>query len=428
MQPQGYYSYLTANLPFYILLLLSASIPFPFNTDKVALIILVVLAVLEVIKYKSCPDFRLTNVFTLIPPVAFFFVLLIGLAYSSDLNLGWRKIETSLPILAVSLIAYTFSKSVVTDRKIEALLITFVVSNLISIVYCFAALTLNTDLEITASTSFNIYTRDNLANQLTIHPIYIALTTAASMQVLFYFLIQRKHSLPAKLFWITCQLISFLFIILLGAKMALIAVVGTTLFWISVYIIKNRKVVVGIILTLLLILSVMGSIVYIPNINKRFTEIQNTPLTPPRGLAHNSTNLRIGQLFCSLEIIKANWMIGVGTGDYEKALNYCYETRAYSEVLYRDSYNAHNQYLQTWIMVGLVGVIILILLLFAPVYYSLINKDWLTLSVFLTFIICFVTESYLQSSKGVVLFSFFYIIFLFRNTYNSRYQTVTNKQ
>jgi O-antigen ligase len=111
--------------------------------------------------------------------------------------------------------------------------------------------------------------------------------------------------------------------------------------------------------------------------------------------------------------IKANpnvWF-GVGTGDYKKELNQYYidhQMPAYA----RESYNAHNQFLQILFSNGIIGLIAVLTLLVRPLYLSIQNQNVLGALTFFPFLIYGMTEVFLGRFQGVVFFALLHQAFI----------------
>ena len=73
---------------------------------------------------------------------------------------------------------------------------------------------------------------------------------------------------------------------------------------------------------------------------------------------------------CSIEIIKENVFFGVGTGDVKTELNKKYEEKNIQQAL-KDNLNSHNQFLQTYVAIGLPGFILLLASLLLPLLYGI---------------------------------------------------------
>ncbi len=68
--------------------------------------------------------------------------------------------------------------------------------------------------------------------------------------------------------------------------------------------------------------------------------------------------------------------------------------------------NFHNQFLQTWAEVGILGFLLLVFLMFRPFFLK--NQHPLFLIFVSLTLIGFLTESMLERQAGVVLFAFMY--------------------
>jgi O-antigen ligase len=114
-------------------------------------------------------------------------------------------------------------------------------------------------------------------------------------------------------------------------------------------------------------------------------------------------------------------LIGVGPGDTQDELQKCYQLDEDKNwaLLYRPDfqYNAHSQYLQTFIDLGIVGLLLFLATLVVAAFIAIKHYDYLFLSFVVLFSFACLTESMLELNKGIVFFSFF--ISLFLNRYNS---------
>jgi len=69
--------------------------------------------------------------------------------------------------------------------------------------------------------------------------------------------------------------------------------------------------------------------------------------------------------------------------------------------------NAHNQYLQTMITLGIIGLIVLLLNLILPALYSMEQKHYLYLVFLILIGFNLLFESMLETQAGVVFYAFF---------------------
>lgn len=73
--------------------------------------------------------------------------------------------------------------------------------------------------------------------------------------------------------------------------------------------------------------------------------------------------------------------------------------------------NFHNQYIQVFAELGIVGFVLLILILFLNTKNAFKNKDFLHIAFAILMLSLFLTESFLWRQRGVVFFTVFYCLF-----------------
>ena len=73
--------------------------------------------------------------------------------------------------------------------------------------------------------------------------------------------------------------------------------------------------------------------------------------------------------------------------------------------------NFHNQYIQVFAELGIVGFVLLLLILFINLKNALKNKDFVHIAFAILMISLFLTESFLWRQRGVVFFIVFYCLF-----------------
>src|SRR5690606_4992269 len=119
----------------------------------------------------------------------------------------------------------------------------------------------------------------------------------------------------------------------------------------------------------------------------------------------------------SVELIKDSPLLGYGAGDTQKALNTVYKEKGYVHPL-REQYNAHNQFLQSWLEKGLFGLIVFISIIGIIVQKAFINRHnrFILLSIVSVLIINALFESYLNRYSGISFFAFFCCLALTSST------------
>jgi O-antigen ligase len=200
--------------------------------------------------------------------------------------------------------------------------------------------------------------------------------------------------------------------VILSSKISIIAfVVGQiVLLYLHIHRVNVRRV---IIITILMVFTV--AVFKISFLRARFVdELISAPLTPPVGVATNSTNIRIGIYHCVLDLAGDHWLFGVGVGDVQDSLNKCYEqyqTEVYKEI----DYNSHNNFFDILLSGGIVAFVALLVLFFINCRDSLINDNIMFVVMIVLMAICMMAENILSRNHGVVFYSLFCSLFMKEN-------------
>ena len=76
--------------------------------------------------------------------------------------------------------------------------------------------------------------------------------------------------------------------------------------------------------------------------------------------------------------------------------------------------NFHNQYIQIFAELGLIGFVLLVLILFINLKNALNNKDFIHIAFAILMISLFLTESFLWRQRGMIFFALFYCLFNYK--------------
>lgn len=390
------------DLSFYLFLVFSATLPFAVSLSNFALAAVVISLFLQA-KQSNLSGFKQEKLSLLV--AAFFSLHLIGLIYSDNLTYGLFNIEKKLSLLLLPM-AFILAKPHLDKTKLKSILVAFLTgitisSSIILFIAFFRHITL-------PSFNLDLFFRTEAINFIQLHPSYFTLYSGFGVLIAINYLF--NHSILGKLLLITSIIVNLLVMFFLAARMPLLACFISFLV-LGFLQLKTKKAFIAFAAGVILLLSA-GYLAYqsSPALKRRFREISETKLAPPVGIHHNSTNLRVAQMICTLDILKENWLLGLGTGDYQDHLNNCYETNGWSEVLYKKSFNPHNQFLETWLALGLPGLISLITILVYGMYNGFKKKDPLFLSFLVLFTLCCMTESMLEKNKGIFFFIFFLLL------------------
>ena len=112
------------------------------------------------------------------------------------------------------------------------------------------------------------------------------------------------------------------------------------------------------------------------------------------------------------EIFKKNAVFGVGTGDTESELTKEYKKEHFNK-LEKRKFNAHNEFVETILRLGIVGMTFFLFIFLSGAYLAFKNRNYFLLFFFVISAINFFFESMLNRVAGVIFWSFFLNFLLF---------------
>ena len=259
---------------------------------------------------------------------------------------------------------------------------------------------------------------------------------------LFYFL--TKESKKSLDFILTCYL--FLFLILLSSKI----IIFTTILLIAIFFFFYSKSANKMRLRNLIIVgSIISTIFYFETIKEKLqfefniksdSNIGHTVISKKEVGSNiismkeawfnekfnqtdyfSGSSFRVYQTRLFFEFLKEEPIFWTGFGlnaSYKKLEEkgiYYNVFQGNDEVEGYQKKNFHNQYIQVFAELGVVGFLILLLILGLNLKNALKNKDFIHIAFAILMISLFLTESFLWRQRGVVFFTLFYCLFNVKN-------------
>ncbi len=265
--------------------------------------------------------------------------------------------------------------------------------------------------ELTSHPAFSHYLRTYFEDATSIHPTYASIFLGISFLIFFYRLITSFSKEKNKLvfFYILGCLLSLVFLSILASRAPFAGtIIGASILY--AFLIHNRTNFIWF--SAGVVILVLGIYFLVPSFSARFNEVSTQNMGLPDAESQNSFNIRTGIYKCSFEIIKDNWLVGVGPGNLQTELNQCYN-KISKEVYEVRDYNTHNQYLDYWASMGILAPILLLLLFGWVLIKNFHQKNWLAIAICALFFTTFFTENVLLRQNGVVIFSLFMSLFGF---------------
>lgn len=320
----------------------------------------------------------------------------VGMFYAIDTAAGVGTFETYFPLLVFPVVFFTirFSKA-----DANFIFITFLVSSVGWALYCliFEVILHMKGYGYLFPVNFDYFKLSELTRGANISPPYLGLYMAFALIIAAF--LYTEGRMPVYVY-ILISVFLLLFMILSGARTAVFAAISALiLFWIAHGKIK-LVLVAAFFLSVMLFVMSRDIVLYNRVLDAVTLEQRGT------GRSYTSLSLRLDKWNAAWSVFSENVFFGVGTGGTKAALHERYSVLGIEEAAERN-YNAHNQYLETAVMLGLMGLLCLSGCLAFGFYKSFASRDWVYFFMLFIFCICLFTESMLERQRGIVFFSFF---------------------
>jgi O-antigen ligase len=323
-----------------------------------------------------------------------YLVYLIGLLYTSNSSFGMREIEYKLALLLMPIIIGVTPK--MSNKTLNYLLVAFLISNFVTAISCLVInLVENQFSYIPTYTELSVF----------VSPNYFIIYIDFCIVVMLNKVAKEKNSKGIALI-ILLLLFFICFNLLLASKMG-IMIMAIILIYYGFKYLKRYSIFLP---PALIFLGLAFGTIFIntnPKAKSRFTNLKSA-LNSERIDKNTTESSRIRLLVWeqAVNIIKEHPLIGVGTGDSKDSLLEKYKRAGISHAL-SNRYNAHNQYLEWLITLGVLGFIVLEGYLVYLFWIALKNRNHLLKWFIVIFSLAFLTESVLETQAGLIFFSTF---------------------
>jgi len=247
------------------------------------------------------------------------------------------------------------------------------------------------------------------------HPSYISMyfNFAIAIVALEWLDFRQNYTFLAKIGMAILILYFIVLIFLLGSKSGLIILIMLAFLLVLYQVFVRKKFWMGLITIVGSILVFYCGITFFSYTAERVNlSIENiTNHQESKIKSDNSILTRIEIWKDSWQIIRENWLYGVGTGDVKDVLLDKYK-KDHFLIAYEGRRNAHGQFLQTFIALGITGFLVLLTMIFIPAWSAIRDKYYLYFVFLLIFAINIIVESMLENQAGVIFYAFFNV-FLF---------------
>lgn len=332
-----------------------------------------------------------------------YFIYLIGLLYTHNMEYARFDIEVKLSLLVFPLLFATIDGRVFSFIRINYIFLTFIAGCLAASIVCLGNAMIRYGE--TGEAGMFFYTQLSIFH----HAGYLAMFVNFAIVLVVFLTHDHVHLFKWwHLVLITLLLVFFnLMVVLLSSKMGILTLFVIYLLMTYIFFFRQPsriKAVYPIGLLAIVILFMLSSPQTMERVERTTTVVEN--IDSLQSDAEESTGERILVWQSAWHIIQQHPLVGVGTGDVKDALLEEYSIQGI-KYAYSRNLNAHNQYLQTYLSVGLIGFLVLVAMLVLPGIMAFIRKDYIYFFFILLFGMNILTESMFENQAGVVFYAFF---------------------
>lgn len=401
-------------------------------------------------------------------------IYLVGMIYTENTSTGWTQVSKKLGFLIFPLIFLFSDMSYLTKKRFRAIgyalvigCILFFFMNLFHAIYDY----------IFNDATVNRFFDEGLMKLYYVHHSYLSMY--AELGLMFCFLgIFEDNNRKIKIINALAYVVLVFFVILVRSRAGLICLVLMFVLqwnWLT-FIIKKKKI--GVVMGCVFVIAVIAGCLAFPQSVSRITTTISDVTT------EHSSDHRLVQFKGYRQVLKDNWIFGVGTGDRSDAIMASYheykdsvvekispemagvidrfidkqyyepsdnmrnsvreeaEKRGYDPDLVNSYYvdylfinyaidkeiNAHNMFFETIISVGIVGLLLVLAYFIIPLvlWIKLKKFDVLFFSFLMMIAFNAMFESVFEVQMGIIFFCFFNSL-LFWNNFIAENQLNTDK-
>lgn len=243
-----------------------------------------------------------------------------------------------------------------------------------------------------------------------IHPTYYGIYCCFSLSILLF---DSNSNFKSIRFVVLFSLLT-LSLLLVAPKISLLIFAGTILYFILFILKKSNKVKLTIIAILILLFS--SSVMILPFLQQRLLELISGLSSDQTTALENSVRFRQLILQIDLNLLKENWLFGIGPVQLQHQLDMAYAHAAALSHIKINSYNTHNEYLNQWISFGLLGFVYFIFVFSLQLKKAIQLNSKLYLFLLLNVMMTCLTENILSRQHGILFVAFFTALFYYSNT------------
>ncbi|MBA3971274.1 MAG: O-antigen ligase family protein [Bacteroidetes bacterium] len=338
--------------------------------------------------------------------ISFFMIHLLGLIYTENIDAGLFDVQVKLSLLIFPLL---FVSKPLNAMRVNAVFVSFIAGGIVCSVIMLSR----------ALYTYYALGENNFFYQafsFLVHPSYLSMYFNLSISWILLNLFTRKsnHTFSKTISVLVILFFTFI-IVLLSSKMGLLTLILIYFGFIIAFIVNRKKYLLGITSLVVMSVLVFSLIRFVPEIRDRFNNAVTAMSSSSEDQSQSeSTAVRLLIWKAANQVISENFLFGAGTGDAKDALVKEYEKQGMTGALHH-KLNAHNEFYQVFVSIGVIGFIVFLLCLVFPLSEALKASNMLYILFLLIMILNFVPESMFETQAGVMFYAFFNSLLCFSN-------------
>lgn len=331
--------------------------------------------------------------------VAYWLLYAVSAIVSTDHAEGWATASTKLHFLLLPLLCLCNDTSYLTRNRLRALFQVLTATLLVRFVACLVIDGIQYLKGIPLATL-----KDWQMDPLGLHHNYLALYLVTALAFLYTQFARIDRSTRKRMILLipaAIALITYLFLSSSRSGIITLALLLTTCLSHLVFIRKRYKA--ALIVVLFSGVLATGLFLCMPSLGARFSALHKNRVPDEREILWN----------CGMKTAQEKLLFGYGSGDYMPPLMEAYTQRGYHKAV-QETLGTHNQYLETVLETGIVGLAFMLFMLFAPLALSL-GKKRRNLLVTLTVLVIasqIMFESMLNRQMGAQFIALVYCLLI----------------
>lgn len=362
------------------------------------------------------------NNLLLLSLIAYWLLHAVSILYSDNVSVGLSDIQQKLSFMAFPLIAISSAKQIALRYRtvVTAFLLglglmtvfSLIQASFLSLNFFKETVVFNPHPLVTPWENFFLYSKFALP----FHPTYYSMHLLLGIAFLFGLIKENKGKTLLVILYCLSIVYFIGMLLLLSSKAGIITLVLVLIlgcFWLFL-----KKA--GAVFKLVFIGGIILFVFQIMMHNSRFTlllsglgvDIEQPSDYSNEELKHLESGVLVRlRIWKSIpDIVGDRWIAGVGVGDAKREL-----LRGYSELKHQEAleneYNAHNQYLETFVSLGVIGLVLLAFVLGQAMYISFSKRDIVALMFIVIICLNMLFESIFERIAGVLFLGYFLSLF-----------------